>query len=276
MRERNGTAMAGNGLEGDVAGALLSDGQFSLAYSPVAALADGRVAYARADLRWAHPVRGRIGRDDVRDAVDGSSVARLVTEFALDAALAQAAAWRALGVDVAVSVELRAADLVANDTARRVRAAMTRAGVPAASLQVRVPSNAPMMSGPALASRTLATLGDLVDSGVSVALDETEWCASGIAALLEVPATAVCLDADFVGAMGRDPSSARVVRAVAAMARAAGMDVSAPGVTGRAQRDALSAMGVTHACGPLYGRAGDAEAFAKAVGRRQAPHALAA
>ena len=264
------------GLEGDVAGALCADGQLSLAYSPVASLDDGRVSGARADLRWRHPSRGMVTPDTIREAVEGSSVAQLVTEFALEAALAQAAAWHASGTDVRVSVALLPADLADAGTPRRILGMVARAGLAPASLGVRASANAPLASGPTLAGRAMSTLGALLEAGAAVELDDVEWCATGLASLLEVPASGVSLDADFVGAMAHDPSAARVVRSVTAMARAAGLSVTAPSVATRAQRDALRSMGVTHVRGPLYGRPGDAGSLARAAMRRAIPRALAA
>ncbi len=274
MGNGHGTGMAE--LEGDVAGALCAQGQFSLAYAPVARLDDGHVSGAIADLRWMHPMLGMVPPDALREAVENSSVAQLVSEFALEAALSQSSAWLAGGTDVQVSVALLAVDLADAGTPRRIAGMLARAGLRPASLEIRVSANAPMMSGPALASRTLATLGALLEAGVAVSLEDVEWCAGGLAALLEVPATAVALDGHFVGEMARDPSAARVVHATTAMARAAGLGVNAPAVANRAQRDVLRAMGVTHVRGPLYGRPGDAEAFARAVARRAGPRALAA
>jgi EAL domain-containing protein (putative c-di-GMP-specific phosphodiesterase class I) len=99
-------------------------------------------------------------------------------------------------------------------------------------------------------------LEQLRDAGIGAALDDFGTGYSSLSYLHTFPLRMLKVDRSFVAELGRDGkiSSASVVTAVLALARALGMDVVAEGIETAEQRKVLVAMGCDLGQGYLLGR----------------------
>ncbi|HEX8497972.1 MAG TPA: diguanylate cyclase, partial [Actinomycetales bacterium] len=87
-------------------------GELRLHYQPRVRLADGAVTGVEALVRWQHPTRGLLGPVEFIDVAEASGVIRDLGAWVLRTAMAQAAAWRARGHRVQMSVNISARQLV--------------------------------------------------------------------------------------------------------------------------------------------------------------------
>ena len=87
----------------------LARGEFELHYQPVWDVASGEAVAVEALLRWNDPERGMIPPGDFIPAAEDSGLIEPIGDWVVDAVIAQAAAWRELGLrpDIAFNVSPR-------------------------------------------------------------------------------------------------------------------------------------------------------------------------
>jgi diguanylate cyclase (GGDEF)-like protein len=225
-------------LIGDMRAAM-ADGQFLLAYQPKLDLKSGRILGAEALLRWRHPERGMIPPGSFIPFAEQTGFIREVTPWVLDAAIRQLAQWRAEGLDIAVSANLSALDLLDPELPRRVKALLEFHGVPAARLCLEITESA-LMDEPALA---LSHLNALAALGVKLSIDDYGVGQASLAYLKSLPVNELKLDRSFITAIADSPRNAAIVQSTIMLSHALGLSVVAEGVETEEELDWLRAHG---------------------------------
>lgn len=95
--------------------ALGQNDQLRLVYQPKVQLASGRLIGAEALLRWNHPTLGPISPAEFVPLIEHSSLGRVMTDWVLDKALAQLAAWHDAGSLFRMAVNVSAENLAEVD-----------------------------------------------------------------------------------------------------------------------------------------------------------------
>jgi diguanylate cyclase (GGDEF)-like protein len=225
-------------LIGDMRAAM-ADGQFLLAYQPKLDLKSGRILGAEALLRWRHPERGMIPPGSFIPFAEQTGFIREITPWVLDAAIRQLAQWRAEGLDIAVSANLSALDLLDPELPRRVKALLEFHGVPAARLCLEITESA-LMDEPALA---LSHLNALAALGVKLSIDDYGVGQASLAYLKSLPVNELKLDRSFITAIAGSPRNAAIVQSTIMLSHALGLSVVAEGVETEEELDWLRAHG---------------------------------
>ncbi|MCW2605988.1 MAG: diguanylate cyclase/phosphodiesterase [Frankiales bacterium] len=233
----------------------IAEDELELHFQPKADLRLGRVVGVEALVRWRHPERGLIPPDDFVPLAERTGLVQLLTTWVLDAALAQAAVWRAEGLDLDVAVNVSVKDLCSGGLADRVAAALDRHGVPASRLQLEV-TEGTLFADPA---RATATLHGLRALGVTLSLDDfgTGW--SSLNHLRRLPVSEVKIDRSFVMRMEDDPRDLAIVRSVIDLGLGLGLRVVAEGVETEAAWQRLAALGCDTAQGWFLSKAQPAD-----------------
>ncbi|MGH8555722.1 MAG: EAL domain-containing protein, partial [Gammaproteobacteria bacterium] len=113
-----------------------------------------------------------------------------------------------------------------------------------------------------LQEEALASMRQLSQLGVDLAVDDFGTGYSSLSYLKRFPLTALKIDQSFVRNLETDPSDAALVRAIIAMARSLRLRVIAEGVETEAQRTLLSGYGCREFQGYLFSPPVAAEKFA--------------
>jgi diguanylate cyclase (GGDEF)-like protein len=259
-------------LIGDMRAAM-ADGphgaQFLLAYQPKLDLKSGRVNAAEALLRWRHPTRGMVPPVSFIPFAEQTGFIREITPWVLDAAIRQLAQWHADGIDIAVSANLSALDLLDPGLPKRVNALLEFHGVPASRLCLEITESA-LMDDPALAMAHLEALAAL---GVKLSIDDYGVGQASLAYLKSLPVNELKLDRSFIAAIDTAPRNAAIVRSTIMLSHALGLSVVAEGVETEEELDWLRAHGCDVAQGyriakPLM--AAELPAYAKNIDERAA------
>jgi len=101
--------------------AALERNEFVLHYQPRVNMRSGAVLGAEALIRWQDPERGLLAPGDFLPGLEDSEFIVRLGDWVLDAALAQMAAWRRAGLDIAVSVNVAARHLQQDDFLARLQ-----------------------------------------------------------------------------------------------------------------------------------------------------------
>jgi diguanylate cyclase (GGDEF)-like protein/PAS domain S-box-containing protein len=224
--------------------------EFELHYQPQVALDSGRVIGVEAMLRWWHPTRGlMLAGEFIRLAEESGDLVR-ITQWVIDTACDQAAAWRRGGSpDLFVSVNFSPVELRNSDVPHQTGCALQRAGLPARAFEVEVPA----WASPAQKSPLAASFAEFARLGVAIAIDDYGGGCASLAALRDFPVAKLKIDAVFTRNIATSTDDRIILKTVVAMARQLGFAVVAKEVETVEQMEALRECGCGYAQGFLFG-----------------------
>ncbi|WP_027866514.1 sensor domain-containing phosphodiesterase [Massilia alkalitolerans] len=230
--------------------ALAQASELHLVFQPKVSLHHGSCLGVEALLRWTHPDAGPIPPGEFMPIVETTALARATTEWVLEAALRQLAAWRADGVSLQVAVNVSAVNLEEPDFSDRVLEGLARHGLPAACLALEMTESA-LMRKPKIAHDTMARLAE---GGVKIAIDDFGTGYSSLSYLQDMPADVVKIDQSFVRGMEKDERTLALVTTMIKLSHDLGHRVVAEGVETEEVAQLLRAAGCDEAQGYYYGR----------------------
>lgn len=118
-----------------------------------------------------------------------------------------------------------------------VRKALQHHGLAPTDVMLELTENAMLQAGPS----TLSSLQQLYDDGVGIAIDDFGTGYASLRSLATLPVTVVKIDKSFTAGLPADPTSDRIVRAVAGLAADMQLGCIVEGVETTAQQLALPA-----------------------------------
>jgi len=231
-------------LIGDMRAAL-ANGEFLLVYQPKLALAGGRIVAAEALLRWRHRERGMVAPASFIPFAEQTGFIREITPWVLECAIRQIAQWQAQGLDLAVSANLSALDLLDPGLPGRVDALLERHRVPATRLCLEITESA-LMDDPAMA---LTHLDQLAALGIKLSIDDYGVGQASLAYLKTLPVDELKLDRSFISGVGESPRNAAIVASTIMLSHALGLSVVAEGVESESEQHWLA----EHGCDVVQG-----------------------
>ena len=233
-------------LELDLRNAL-PGGQFELFYQPLIDLRTRTVGGFEALLRWRHPVKGLVPPDAFIPLAEEIGAIVAIGAWVLHRACVTAAGWPD-GMKVAVNlspVQFRSPDLVAF-----VAAALRESGLPPNRLELEITETTLLRDTAA----TLATLHEMHELGVCIAMDDFGTGYSSLSYLRQFPFDRIKIDQSFIREIGKTRDCGAIVRAVTTLGRELGIATTAEGVETREQLVELARSGCTDVQGYLFSR----------------------
>lgn len=257
---RGGYAVFDEGLRLDamqrvrVSGELheaLETNEIATHYQPIVTLYSNEVVGVEALMRWNHPRRGLVLPNDFLFAADDSSLIRDLSDLVLHQAISDLARWRAKGIDLFVTVNLEARQLLSGTLAQRVDRWMSEGNIEPHRLWVEIPETLYAEHFEA----ALATVNQLRDIGVTIALDDFGTGNSSLDWLARIPLDVVKVDRRFIEGIGLRPGDQAVLRAVAGIGQELGLRLVAEGIETTEQHQTLLDLGFELGQGFLYSKA---------------------
>lgn len=239
MRERRA-------LEADLRRAVGND-EFELYYQPQVNLTDGRIIGLEALLRWHHPERGFVLPDKFIPLAEEIGLLPHIGAWVLREACTQAMRWD--GVRMAVNVS--AHQIHAGGFETLLARALEQTGLPPSRLEIEITEGVLLTHTDA----TFATLEQIRQLGVSIAMDDFGTGYSSLGYLQRFRFDKLKIDRSFIATLGDDARSRAIVDAVLGIAQALGVRANAEGVETAEQARILIERGCDEAQGWLYGRA---------------------
>ena len=241
----------------------LSAEELRLYYQPVVDTETGMVIGAEALMRWEHPTEGLLGPGRFIDYAESSGLIIPMGAWALDTACRQAATWAALGSPGHLSVNLSARQLAETDLVATVKRALERSGVDPALIFLEVTESAVMSD----LQRSAKVMGQLLDLGVHVGMDDFGTGHSSLSHLANLPFNFVKIDRSFVARFDQDRRAAALLETIATLCRTLDLAAVAEGVETEAQLQRVSELGIPFIQGFLFGPPVPAESFRHGVPR---------
>jgi diguanylate cyclase (GGDEF)-like protein/PAS domain S-box-containing protein len=205
--------------------------ELSLIYQPLFQLAGGEAIGCEALLRW-QPLEG----DPVEPAqflprAEESGLIAQIGDWALDAACARAASWRAAGRALPVAVNVSFTGLMGLDLSERVKRALERHSLPPEALWLEI-SESTVLRDP---ERVIPTLEAVKRVGVRIALDEFGTGETRLTLPGALPLDMLKIDRELIAGFESDERKRAIVVAIVALARSTGFQTVAVGLETHAQ-----------------------------------------
>jgi EAL domain-containing protein (putative c-di-GMP-specific phosphodiesterase class I) len=203
-------------------------------------------------VQWQHLVQGSMAPEQFIPLVEQSYLMQDITFQVVNKALAQAAAWWRDGLQVQVSMNVTARDLLNIDLAGSIGRALGRYELPSAALLLEI-SERLLTGAPTNESTAVDGLNAL---GVSLSLDDFGTGDASLVQLKRLPVSEVKIDSSFISSLLHSADDEVIVQCIVDLIRALGIDSVAEGVESAEVATALRVMGCKaaqgdHFCKPL-------------------------
>jgi diguanylate cyclase (GGDEF)-like protein len=242
--EMNTRVHARRKLEQDLRLAL-ANGEFELHYQPLVNLERNEIAGFEALLRWRHAERGMVSPANFIPIAEETGLILPIGEWVLRQACKDAATWPD---HVKVAVNLSPVQFKCRTLADMVFNAVAASGIAASRLELEITETVLLHDGDA----TLATLRQLHDFGIRIAMDDFGTGYSSLSYLRKFPFHKIKIDRCFIASLQSGDSSIAIVRAISGLGRALGLSITAEGVETQEQLDVVRAEGYTEMQGYFF------------------------
>ena len=197
--------------------------------------------------RWNHPEHGTISPGTFIPMASDSGRIADIGRIMLDRAAAAVADWRRSGLNLTVSVNVDAEQLVSATLEDDVMRTLERHGVAPDALELEITETSLLAS----LEGALAQITALRARGVHFALDDFGTGYSSLGYLGRLPVDRIKIDRSFVTALDT-AEGCRIVRAIADLARGLSLKITAEGIETEQQAQRLREFGCDELQGFLY------------------------
>ena len=224
----------------------LDQGEFVLHYQPKLNMRTNQVFGVEALIRWMHPEKGLLPPAAFLPIMENQPVSVQVGEWVISTALKQLELWRATGLDLEMSVNVGAHQLLQGNFAQRVSHLLAEhPRVQPSKLTLEILETS-ALGDTEQVSRLIRTCQAM---GIGFALDDFGTGYSSLTYLKHLPAETLKIDRSFVRDMLTDRDDLAIVKGVIALARAFKRKVIAEGVETQAHMQRLRRLGCEGAQG---------------------------
>ena len=176
-----------------------SENALVMHYQPVINVADETVRGAEALIRWNHPVYGWLPPNEFIPLIEQSGNISVVTRWALETVSKQYRQWVADGLDLDISVNFSAHDLMDNELPWFIMDILRDSKLPPNKLVAEITEQA-MVQDIDNATKVLTRLRDL---GIRIAIDDFGTGYSSLSHLKRLPVDELKIDRSFVASPDR-------------------------------------------------------------------------
>lgn len=231
-------------------GAAIRHNHLILHYQPRVDIASGRCIGCEALVRWQHPKLGLIPPNEFIPLAEMSDLIQPLGLWVLETALAQTRVWRDMGLDLIMSINLSARNLMDYDFPGYIDRVLREHQLPPSCLEVEI-TESTLISDP---ERTLMVINHIHGLGVRFAIDDFGTGYSSLSYLKRLPIDTLKIDRSFIRDMLIDEQDAMIVRSTLGLAHSFGLEVVAEGVEDEATLAALKRLDCEQVQGFLVSR----------------------
>jgi c-di-GMP-specific phosphodiesterase len=226
-------------------------------YQPILDVEHQRWSGVEALVRWQHPERGLLAPIEFIPLAEETGLIVPLGRRVLELVCEQARIWSESLPDIHIAVNASVVQLGYPTTGTEIQMMVARSGLKPGALMLEVTESALMEE----LDTARAVLEQLSELGVRVLIDDFGTGYSSLARLGELPISGLKIDRQFVRGLGTDPTVMPVVRAIADLARAYGLEVVVEGIEDASALAGVDELGCEYAQGYHLGRPAPAAAI---------------
>ena len=228
-----------------------------LYFQPKVSTQPDRVHHVEALVRWIHPTRGFVPPFEFIPFAEQTGYIKAITLWVMNAAVRQCGQWLANGLEVNVSLNISARDLLNPDLPAVFADMLRQHACPARLITLEITESA-VLDDPL---RALANLQALRDTGCALSIDDYGTGYSSLSYLRQMPVSEMKIDRSFVMHLLDNPNDEIIVRSTIELAHNMGLKVTAEGVESEAVLERLRVLGCDLAQGYLISKPIPADAL---------------
>jgi diguanylate cyclase (GGDEF)-like protein len=246
-------------LENELHGAVERN-EMVVYYQPLIDLHSRQITAMEALVRWQHPTKGLVSPAKFIPIAEANGLIVPIGEWVLRTACAQTRAWQLAGLPpIRISVNLSARQFEQLNLVEVVSQILEETGLEASYLELEVTESFLMGD----VQRSVNTLEQLRELGISLALDDFGTGYSSLNYLKRFPVTMLKIDRSFVQDVTSNPDSAAVTDAIIALAKSLRLNITAEGIETQEQLEYLQRRGCEEGQGFYFSRPVPADAIAQ-------------
>ncbi len=226
----------------------IDQSELVLYYQPQIDIASGRIMGVEALLRWPRTTDEMVPPAEFIPLAEQTGLIRPLTLWVLEQAVAQCGRWRTAGLNLQVSVNLSARNLLDPTLPDMLAVILAARQVTADCLMLEVTESAVMLQP----DRALQILKRLDDMGASLSIDDFGIGYSSLAYLKKLPVCELKIDQSFVFGMVKNENDEIIVRSTIDLAHNLGLKVVAEGIEDRETLQLLTKLGCDIGQGYLF------------------------
>jgi diguanylate cyclase (GGDEF)-like protein len=242
--EMEARLQARRAMENDLRRALAEE-QFELHYQPWMDLSDNRAAGVEALVRWRHPERGMIPPAEFIPVAEEMGFIVALGKWVMLRACRDAGSWPE---HVKVAINVSPVQFKRGGLVDVVREVLAETGIAPSRIELEITESVLL----ARTSEVLATLHELRNLGVEIAMDDFGTGYSSLSYLSSFPFDKIKIDRSFVSKAGTLDGSRAIVLAMVTLGANLGIRTIAEGVETRDQAQWLASIGCNEAQGYHY------------------------
>jgi diguanylate cyclase (GGDEF)-like protein len=223
---------------GDLRAAIEQD-EIDVVYQPKLDLRSREIVGVEALVRWDSPTRGVVAPSEFVRVAEDTGLIKELTDLVLEQGIRDLRTLEDLGLDLQMSINLSTHDLFDTQLPDRVRNRLDEKQVDADRLTLEITESSLLVDAP----RTRATIDELHQAGIRLAVDDFGTGYSSLSYLRRLPVQELKIDQSFVSGMLTDPQDEVIVKSTVDLGRNLQLSVVAEGVEDEATLDALAMMG---------------------------------
>ncbi|HUK57187.1 MAG TPA: PAS domain-containing protein [Nitrospiria bacterium] len=233
--------------------------ELRLYHQPIIDMKTRHTVAAEALVRWKHPLRGLIPPDQFILPAEQTGLIHPLTRWVMAAGMRQCKAWHEAGMELTVSVNLSARNLLDPKLPALVAEQLQSAGVNPGWMRFEITESA-IMADPVHALDVLTKLHEM---GIRLSIDDFGTGYSSLFYLQKLPVDTIKIDKSFIINMGRNQNDVVIVRSTIDLAHSLGLRAIAEGVETQDLWDRLSPMGCDAAQGYYISKPLPSEEFTR-------------
>jgi diguanylate cyclase (GGDEF)-like protein len=216
-----------------------------LMYQPKVSLHSSNVSAVEALIRWRHPHKGLIHPAHFIPFAEHTGYIKVLTHWVLSEVIRQCGQWLTDGIQLQISANISARDLMNRDLPDQIAALLGEHCVPAGLVCLEITESG-FMEDPAHAQKVLDRLSGM---GLRLAIDDYGVGYSSLSYIMKLPVQELKIDRSFIAGMVSNPDLSTIVRSTIELGHNLGMKVVAEGVEDGDGWDLLEALGCDDAQG---------------------------
>ncbi len=224
--------------------------QLELYYQPKIDIQSCELFGAEALVRWNHPKHGFISPDEFIPMAERTRTIKTLTLWVLKRAFQHCAEWHRKGLEIKISVNLSAKDLLDPNLPDIIAGVTASSGVKPEWIILEITESS-IMTDP---ERALIVINRLNEMGFELAVDDFGTGYSSLAYLKKMPLSELKIDKSFVEDIQNSENDAIIVKATINLAHNLGLHVTAEGVENQEILNRLKGYGCDIAQGYYFSK----------------------
>lgn len=237
-------------------------------YQPQIDLATGRVLGAEALARWNDPATGMVPPVVFIPVAEESGLIRQLTTWVVGQAMRDCAHWRALGLELDVSINLSALNLLDPELLHSLQAGLAETGLQPRHINLEITESC-FMTSP---ERALEVIQRIHEAQFKLSIDDFGTGYSSLSYLKNLPINELKIDQSFVRKLLQNPGDQAIVASTIALAHNFKLSVVAEGIEDADTAAWLQARGCDVGQGYCYAKPMPAHAFLEFATQRGTGH----